>query len=178
MDIQPLVNLTSRAWSLKILALMATGVPGRQAPLLAATEAGRTAFADSLDHLVRTGLVERNPGHGHPLRPEFRLTKAGTDLAGTALGIAKAIQNEGEFAILRRRWTVPILAMTRDPQRFSALRSGLAPISDRALAAALQQLEAQNWVSRTIDASRRHPYPLYTAINRGREINAAIGMAA
>ncbi|MEM9756286.1 MAG: winged helix-turn-helix transcriptional regulator, partial [Pseudomonadota bacterium] len=89
-----------------------------------------------------------------------------------------AIQNDGEFAVLRRRWTVPILAMTRDPQRFSALRSGLAPISDRALAAALQQLEAQNWVSRTIDASRRHPYPLYTAINRGREINAAIGMAA
>ena len=37
MDIETLVKLTSRSWSLNILALLHSGVPGRQAPLLAAT---------------------------------------------------------------------------------------------------------------------------------------------
>ena len=84
MDIKSLVNLTSRAWCLNILALMATGTPGRQAPLLAATSASRTSFAASLEHLFQLNLLERNPGHGHPLRPEFRLTRTGAEYAMTA----------------------------------------------------------------------------------------------
>ena len=59
MDIKLLVNLSSRAWSLNILALLHTGVPGRQAPLLAATSASRTSFASSLEHLVQLGLLEK-----------------------------------------------------------------------------------------------------------------------
>ena len=69
MDMEFLVKLTARAWSLSILARLDAGVPGRQAPLLAATGAGRTAFAQSLAHLHALGLLERNPGHGHlPLK--------------------------------------------------------------------------------------------------------------
>ena len=87
MDINALVNMTSRAWGLPILAAFHDGVPGRQAPLLAATGASRTAFGQSLDHLIECGLVERNPGYGHPLRPEFRLTSAGDKAARVAHGI-------------------------------------------------------------------------------------------
>lgn len=84
MDIKFLVNVTSRAWALPILAGLHDGVPGRQAPLLTATGASRTAFAQSMDHLIGIGLLERNPGHGHPLRPEFRLTKQGAGVAELA----------------------------------------------------------------------------------------------
>ena len=58
MDIEFLVKLTARAWSLSILARLDAGVPGRQAPLLAATGAGRTAIAQSLAHLHALGLLE------------------------------------------------------------------------------------------------------------------------
>ena len=84
MDINLLVKLSSRAWSLPILAQIARGVACRQAPLIAATGAGRTAFGASLTHLIDLKLLERNPGHGHPLRPEFRLTPAGQ--AAAAMG--------------------------------------------------------------------------------------------
>ena len=176
MDIRALVNLTSRAWSLKILALFAEGVPGRQAALLASTGASRTSFAASLAHLVDLGLVERNPGHGHPLRPEFRLTPAGQAAAPVAARILAAAGEEPDFALLRRTWTVPILALTDRPRRFSGLRTALGPITDRALSTSLAQLEDREWLRRDIDMSSRMPFPTYLAVNKGHQITIAIGL--
>lgn len=173
-----LVKLTSRAWSLDILALLHAGVSGRQAPLLAATSASRTSFTSSLDHLVQLGLLERNPGHGHPLRPEFRLTPKGVDAAETASRIVQAVPDDGEFALLRLSWTVPVLALTDTPRRFSAIKTRLAQITDRALSTSLHQLEARRWLRRDIDTSERVPYPTYLAVNRGFQINRAIDLTA
>ncbi len=178
MDIESLVKLTSRAWSLNILALLHQGVPGRQAPLLAATSASRTSFASSLEHLVQLELLERNPGHGHPLRPEFRLTQTGIEAAETADRIVNAVPDDEEFALLRRSWTVPILAVTDAPRRFSVIKSDLAPITDKALSTSLYQLEAREWLHREIDTSTRVPFPTYSAANRGLEINHAISLSA
>ncbi len=178
MDINLLVKLTSRAWSLNILALMHSGVPGRQAPLLAATSASRTAFAASLDHLVRLELIERNPGHGHPLRPEFRLTPAGIRAASMASAIARAVPDDTKFSLLRKTWTVPILALTGPPHRFSAIKSELGTITDRALSSSLHQLEAQNWLRRDIETAARLPFPTYRAIRTGFAIHQAIGLTS
>lgn len=176
MDIRTLVNLTSRAWSLNIMASIHAGVPARQAPLLAATCASRTSFAASLKHLAELGLLERNPGHGHPLRPEFRLTPAGVNAAKIAYRIVNAVPDDSEFALLRRSWTVPILALTDKPQRFSAMKSSLTRITDRALSASLHQLEDREWIQRDIDTSERMPFPTYCAVNAGFEVNRAIGL--
>ena len=178
MDINLLVKLTSRAWSLNILALLHAGIPGRQAPLLAATSASRTSFAASLEHLVQLGLLERNPGHGHPLRPEFRLTRSGAVAAETASRVVHAVPDDGEFALLRRSWTVPILALTQRPRRFSVLKSDLATITDRALSTSLHQLEERAWLRRDIDVTKRVPHPTYRAANRGIENNRAVALGA
>ncbi|SDR23436.1 winged helix-turn-helix transcriptional regulator [Pseudovibrio sp. Tun.PSC04-5.I4] len=178
MDISKLVKLTSRAWSLNILALLHSGVPGRQAPLLAASGASRTSFNASLEHLTQLKFLEKNPGHGHPLRPEFRLTSAGIKAAEIASRIVNAVPDEREFALLRKSWTLPILALTATPRRFSGIRSDLATITDRALSASLVQLEEREWIQRDIDTSKRLPFPLYCATNTGIEINRAIDLHA
>lgn len=177
MDIPLLVNVTSRAWSLKILALLDAGTPGRQAPLIAATKASRSAFAASLDHLIQLGLLERNPGHGHPLRPEFRLTQLGMTTAAVAGRIMGNVRDDKAFAIVRRSWAVPVLAVTSTPQRFSAIKSELGTITDRALSQSLGVLEDHQWLRRDIDASHRSPFPTYHAVNTGRDINQAIGLS-
>ena len=176
MDITLLVNLTSKAWSLKILALLHSGVPGRQAPLVAATGASRTSLASSLKHLVQLGLLARNPGHGHPLRPEFRLTRTGATVAAMASRIVEIAPDDDAFAVIRRSWAVPILAVTASPQRFSAIKSGLGTITDRALSTSLCVLERHEWLKRDIDVSQRSPFPTYRAVNAGRKINQAIGL--
>jgi len=176
MDIKLLVKLTSKAWSLKILALLHMGVAGRQVPLMAATSASRSSFTASLEHLVHLGLLERNPGHGHPLRPEFRLTPPGVTMAALAHRIIDATPDETAFAVIRRSWAVPILAVTEMPQRFSIIKSGLNTITDRALSKSLCLLEEQDWLRRDIDLSGRSPFPTYRAVNTGKKINQAIGL--
>ena len=177
MDIKILVKLTSKAWSLKILALLHSGTPGRQAPLIAASQASRTSFASSLGHLVQLGLLEKNPGHGHPLRPEFKLTHRGMIVAAMASKIMGIMPNDEAFAVIRRSWAIPILAVTATPKRFSIIKSGLGAITDRALSKSLCTLEEHEWLKREIDVSLRSPFPTYRAVNTGRKINQAISLS-
>lgn len=177
MDIKLLVKITSRAWALDILAHMHRGVRGRQAALLTATGAGRTAFGASLVHLMELGLVMRNPGHGHPLRPEFVLTDQGVIAAEMADRVLSEVPDETETKLLRKSWTVPVLALAAKPKRFSELKPGLGAITDRALSTSLQRLEAQDWVAREIDVSERVPFPTYQAVNAGARISQWVGSA-
>ena len=141
MDIEVLVKLSARAWSLKALALMHSGVPGRQAPLLAASGASRTTFVNSLNHLVELGLLERNPGHGHPLRPEFRLTELGAVIAPVAHRVEAVVSDPPGEALLRKTWTLPVLAIASAPTPFADFKRALPPITDRALSGSLRALD-------------------------------------
>ena len=176
MDINILIKVTSRAWSLNILAQMHRGTPGRQAPLLCATGAGRTAFSQSLRHLVNLGLLERNPGHGHPLRPEFCLTSKGKGIAKVANQIDSLICQPSEHTLLRRAWTVPILTVSQDPRYFGEIKSRLIPITDRALSQSLKQLETFKWLHREIETTSRPARARYLAIRTGAEISRAINL--
>ena len=167
MDIPLLVKITSRAWCLSILAALHRGTPARQAPLLAATGASRTAFAQSLAHLVELGVMERNPGHGHPLRPEYRLTDMGKEAAAMAARIMSAETNDSGLALLRRSWTVPVLATCTRPRFFGEVKSALPPITDRALSQSLKQLHAQHWISRAVETDIHPPRALYQASGPG-----------
>lgn len=174
MDIKTLVKLTARAWSLDILAAMHNGVGGRQAPLLSATGATRAALRHSLEHLIELGALQRNPGHGHPLRPEYRLTAAGAEIAKIAGDIAGAVPDKGEFVLVRRAWTVPVLAVTTTPRRYSEIKADLGKITDRALSLALAQLHERHWLQRDLDLSDRLPRPLYRAASAGLAISRAV----
>lgn len=166
MDIRLLVKITSRAWALPILAGLHSGVAGRQAPLLAATGASRTAFAQSMDHLIEMGLIERNPGYGHPLRPEFRLTQVGGAAAAIASKV-RSVSTEEDWQLLRRSWTLPVLTSLRSPSHFNDIRRNLQPITDRALSQSLKSMEARNWVRRSVDGAARPPRSVYRAVNTG-----------
>ena len=166
MDIELFVNTTSRAWAIPILARLHEGTAGRQAPLLAATGASRTAFAQSMQHLIAMGLLERNPGYGHPLRPEFRLTQAGIAAAALAHNI-QSVTSDGDQDLLRRSWTLPVLTAIHRPCHFNDIKRNLCTITDRALSQSLKVMEVRRWVHRQVDDTARPPRPLYRAVNTG-----------
>lgn len=171
MDIETFVNTTSRAWAIPILANLHAGVAGRQAPLLAATGASRTAFAQSMEHLISLGLLERNPGYGHPLRPEFRLTKLGVSAAAIANKI-QSVTAEEDQDLLRRSWTLPILTAIHRPSHFNDIKRNLKTITDRALSQSLKTMEVRSWVQRNVDDSARPPRSIYCAVNTGGLISS------
>lgn len=177
MDINQVVNITRRAWSFEILALLISGVPGRQAPLLAASKASRTAFLQSLSHLIEVGMLEKNPGHGHPLRPEYRLTASGYEIAKIAVKVNALASKNNSDAILRKNWTIPILTLSQQPHHFSDYKIELPQITDRALSQSLRRLHAHNWLERQIDPDQYPPRPFYKAINEGRNIGETIRLA-
>ncbi|WP_299917801.1 helix-turn-helix domain-containing protein [uncultured Roseobacter sp.] len=169
MYIKLFVNVTSKAWALPILSSLHAGIPGRQATLLTATGASRTSFAQSMEHLIELGLLERNPGHGHPLRPEFRLTEFGKESAAIAHKINSVSQDEDQD-LLRRAWTLPVLASLHTPGHFNDIRRSLLTITDRALSQSLKSMESRNWVHRSVNVDARPPRPIYSAINTGGRI--------
>ena len=171
MDIKTFVNTTSRAWAIPILANLHAGIAGRQAPLLAATGASRTAFAQSMDHLISIGLLERNPGYGHPLRPEFRLTGLGTAAAAIAHKI-QSVTEEEDQDLLRRSWTLPVLTAIHRPSHFNDIKRNLRTITDRALSQSLKAMEARSWVQRNVDDTARPPRSIYRAVNTGGLISS------
>jgi len=131
------------------------------------------AISDALDALIALGLVMRNPGYGHPLRPEYVLA-AGADETGRMAHALDARISDGPIAqVLRDKWSVPILAaLTVGEQRYGALRRLLTGITDRALSASLRALEAEGLVVRTI-APTYPPSAGYGSTAIGREIGAA-----
>ncbi|MGB0505919.1 MAG: winged helix-turn-helix transcriptional regulator [Pikeienuella sp.] len=174
MYIDAFVNLTSRAWAIPVLSSLHAGVAGRQAPLLAATGASRTAFAQSMEHLIKLRLLERNPGYGHPLRPEFRLTPSGI----TAAAIASKIQRvsaDKDQGLLRRSWTLPVLTSLHRPSHFNDIKRNLRTITDRALSQSLKTMEDRNWVCRDVDEAARPPRSIYSAMNTGEMISKITG---
>ncbi|MFY0681673.1 MAG: winged helix-turn-helix transcriptional regulator [Thalassovita sp.] len=171
MDIELFVNTTSRAWAIPILSSLHAGTAGRQAPLLAATGASRTAFAQSMTHLISIGLMERNPGYGHPLRPEFRLTELGVSAAAIAHKIQSVTAQEDQD-LLRRSWTLPVLTAIHQPSHFNDVKRNLRTITDRALSQSLKTMEARRWVLRSVDQAARPPRSIYHAVNTGSMISS------
>lgn len=170
MYIKLFVNITSRAWALPILSNMHDGIAGRQAPLLAATGASRATLAQSMDHLIKIGLLERNPGYGHPLRPEFRLTELGITAAAIANKI-QSVSTDEDQDLLRRSWTLPVLTSLYTPSHFNDIKRNLQTITDRALSQSLKSMEVRNWVSRSVDETARPPRSIYSAVNTGEKVS-------
>lgn len=126
------------------------------------------------DSLVRTleaaqaaGWVMRNPGYGHPLRPEYVLTDAGCVAAATAAQIAAALSQAGLSSAELTRWSLPVLhALSGGQERFNELARYLAPATPRALSITLRTLVANDLIDREIEAGFP-PSSRYRLTSRG-----------
>jgi DNA-binding HxlR family transcriptional regulator len=149
----PLARLSHNRWSLPVLAALActeTG-GGRLANLTRQLGVSRGSLRRTLASLIEAGLVARNPGHGHPLRPDYVLTRDGRRLAPLCASLLTALDEAGLTDLARSKWPLPILlALAPAPARFSQLRVILAPVTARALTIALKQLESGHLIERAI----------------------------
>lgn len=130
---------------------------------------GSDSLRRALDSLLALGLVARNPGYGHPLRPEYVLTDEGRRVAQRCARLLAANEDD----VLLRKWSLPVLAALPQPARFSDLRAAVPGVTPRALALALKDLQAAELVERRIENSYP-PRALYAPTAQGRRLQRIV----
>jgi DNA-binding HxlR family transcriptional regulator len=152
-NLEPLIALCHHRWSLPILAELHRDNGAKFVTLVQRLKISRDALSRTLDALVQIGLVKRNTGYGHPLRPEYILTPPGKQIGQDALELLHQIQQLEAVNTGLKKWSLPILhAIHHRINRFSSLRETLPSLSPRALTLTLQDLEQLTWLIR-VDGS-------------------------
>jgi len=112
---------------------------------------GRESLTRALEGLLELRLIARNPGYGHPLRPEYVVLPEGAALAPACVELVDRLDELGALEIGLKKWSMPVVhALADDPRRFSELRDELPGITARALTLALKDLAAAGLVERTV----------------------------
>lgn len=142
-----LSRLFHHRWAVPILAELYRTDGAKFITLVKHLDISKDALRRTLQSLIEQGLVVRNPGFGHPLSPEYLLTPDGMLLGKPSIELMRLIHNHQDIAL--RKWTLPVLlALAQGHTRFSGLRAALPGITSRALALALRDLEALDWLQR------------------------------
>ncbi len=147
----PLIEFVHRRWNIPIVAELYERHGAKFVTLANSLEVGRASLTASLTHLIEMGLVKKNPGHGHPMRPEYVLTQEGNAIGETCLELTRALKSAADIDLAFRKWTLPLVAaIGGDVRRFNELRRVLPDATPRAVTLGLKSLIGQKWVNRTV----------------------------
>lgn len=162
--------LFHQRWTVPILGVLWERHGAKVVTLQNVLGTSRDSVKRTLEVLVGRSLVERNPGYGHPMRPEYLLTEYGQTLGPAALRLWAAVQQSGNSEIGLRKWSIPVvLSIASKRARFNDLHASLAGSTPRALALALRDLREVAWIEReVVDADP--PRTEYRLTAAGRSI--------
>ncbi len=150
-DPLPLTRVFERRWAVPILADLDGSGGCKFVTLAAHLDGSRAALKASLGLLETLGLVIPNPGHGHPMRPEYLLTSRGALLTQPAKSLVRAMDKAQGMDLGLKKWSMPMLHVIHSGQeRFSAIAQALGPATDRAVSLALTDLQDNAWVKRKL----------------------------
>lgn len=175
----PLPSLFHHRWAVPCLAtLHVKGGGAKLVTLCKGLGASRASLQRTLATLIGIGLVRRNPGYGHPMRPEYILTVPGKQVAKVCVKLVRTLQRLDIEDVGARKWSLPVAhALATVGGRFNRLRAALEGITPRALSTALRDLQQAGLVERLLvdDAPPRTEYRLTAA---GRRLTPAVSSLA
>lgn len=171
---QDLQQLGANRWAMPLMAALDRDGGIRFAVAATRLGAPRNSLARTFEHVVAAGWVLRNPGHGHPLRPEYLLTETGRTVAA---GSARLMVARGRLGLLPpdlTRWTLPLIAsLGTERRRFNDLLTRMTPVSPRALSLTLKQGLSATLIDRQLEAAFP-PMPLYGLTRSGLALAGAL----
>jgi DNA-binding HxlR family transcriptional regulator len=172
LTLDELVALGKYRWAVPLLADLAAHKGGRFVELLHRLKIARESLTRTLEGCMATGWVIHNPGHGHPLRPEYILTEVGQRIAAASMQIEVAHRHIGP--VMLTRWSLPIIhRIDRGAHRFNAIGQGIAAANPRGLTLSLKSLVGQSLVARTV-VEDYPPVPEYALTEGGLHLARAI----
>ena len=104
-----LVALFHNRWSVPILAELHRQRGSRFVTLSRTLGLSRESLRRTLAALIDGGLVGRNPGYGHPLRPEYVLTRAASGSPARAARSSSSCARGNLEEVGLKKWSMPVV---------------------------------------------------------------------
>jgi DNA-binding HxlR family transcriptional regulator len=136
----------------------------------------RDALRQTLDALIASGLVMRNPGYGHPSRPEYVLTESGRRVAPICARLLQSSRRYDVEDVVLKKWSLPILAALDRESRYGELRRAVGA-TPRALTLALKELVGLGLVERRVHAGFP-PSTTYRLTRKSRALHRHVARLA
>ena len=137
-------------WTVPIIAELHASDGSKFVTLVNRLKLSKDSLSRTLEVLIEQGWVMRNPGYGHPLRPEYLLTPTGMLLGDACLRLVKRLREQNLEDIALRKWSLPVVfALAQGTVRFSEILQVFPGITTRAVALALKDLQAAGLVEET-----------------------------
>lgn len=171
-------ELFHHRWTVPVLAEFSRhrGTVGgvRSAMLVDTLGVGREALRQTLAHLdEHWGWIKRNPGYGHPLRPELILTAKGRSIADWAGLYVVTVEKNALEDVAYRKWSAAVIHAVAlhegGAARFADIRRMIPSITPRALTLILKRLSASG-VMRRVVIDDSPPVVRYALTARGRRL--------
>jgi DNA-binding HxlR family transcriptional regulator len=109
-ELGPLIELVHHRWNIPVIAELYRRSGAKYVTLVNSLDVSRASLSTSLNDLIDQGLVRRNTGHGHPMRPEYLLTEDGLVIGEHCLlrdWSGKERRRTWHFASGHCRWLPP-----------------------------------------------------------------------
>lgn len=133
------------------MAQLASTRGGKLVTLCKRLGAGRQSVLRSLSALIEQGLVQRNPGYGHPMRPEFLPTRTGQAIGQTCEALLATVRALDVEALAFQKWSLPVVyALESGATRFRGIQRELPSVTSRALSLTLKNLEPAGVIERSV----------------------------
>jgi DNA-binding HxlR family transcriptional regulator len=170
-----LPGLFHHRWAVPTLAaLEKLGGGAKLVTLQRKLGASRELLKGTLAALIEARVVSRNPGYGHPMRPEYLLTPAGRQLAPACARLVEKLRRLGIQDVGLRKWSLPVAhALATAGGRFNRLRAALGDVTPRALAQALRDLQRVGLVERRL-VDDNPPRTEYQLTRAGQHLTPAV----
>ncbi len=168
-----LIALGKQRWMTAVLADIAAHNGARFVEMVNRLSLPRDTLSRTLEAALTLGWVMRNPGHGHPLRPEYILGDEGARIAEIAARQLSAQAQIGLIPGTLTRWGLPIIhTLNAGFARFNDVSRVLAVASPRALSQGLRTLAAHDLITRAL-IDDYPPISLYRLTESGRVLARA-----
>jgi DNA-binding HxlR family transcriptional regulator len=165
-----ITRLFHHRWAAPVLAELHRSKGSRFVTLSNRLGLGRESLRRTLTALIEAGLVMKNPGYGHPLRPEYILTERGRSVAPACARLLAALERLDANDVGLNKWSMPaVLALGDGECRYSELRKRLPMVTPRALTLTLKDLSSAGLVERRV-TSDYPPATVYRLRARARPL--------
>jgi len=161
-ETEMMLNLFHHRWSLPVISELQKLSGAKFVTLVNKLKISRDSLNRTLKKLIEEKWIERNPGYGHPMRPEYILSDSGTKLGSSCTAIVDEVERLDLSKIALNKWSLPILSsICERGQRFSDLKAQFPSITPRALTQSLKSLSERGLIERVVDTNQYPPLVEY-----------------